>query len=65
MSATQTNEFDIEFPASEIWNVYGTLVLPEVVKSIPNLLKDIHVTRDDLWEQSLTIICFQVSSIIW
>lgn len=46
MKGTQTNEFDIAFPASEVWNVYGTLVLPEVVKNIPNLLKDIQVTGD-------------------
>lgn len=46
MRGNQTNEIDIQFPASDVWNVYSTLILPEIVKNIPNLFQDLQVTGD-------------------
>lgn len=46
MKGKQTNEFDIQFPAAEVWNVYGTLILPDIIRNIPNFFKDIQVTGD-------------------
>lgn len=36
----------ISFPAREVWQVYSTLVLPEIIKNIPNYVKDIKVNGD-------------------
>lgn len=51
-----TNETDVSFPASEVWQVYATLELPELIKTMPDFLQDIKVTGDgavgttfDLW----------------
>lgn len=45
MREKQSNEFDVQFPASEVWKVYGTLTMTNIVKSL-NLFRDIKVTGD-------------------
>lgn len=42
----KTIETDISFPASQVWQVYSTLELPEIIKTIPNYVKDLKVTGD-------------------
>lgn len=46
MRGQQTNKFDVQVPASDVWNVYGTLILPEILKNIPSLFNDLKIAGD-------------------
>ncbi|KAG9452448.1 hypothetical protein H6P81_005352 [Aristolochia fimbriata] len=46
MKGQQTHEYVVPFSATDVWEVYSTLELPQLIKKIPNFLEDIEVHGD-------------------